>query len=59
VTIDGSGEEQTCELDPIIHPEILQRAVELAKAAYLGDLTSQIALGQTSQTSIGTVIQSK
>lgn len=59
VTIDGSGEEQTCELDPIMHPEILQRAVELAKAAYLGDLTSQIALGQTSQTSIGTVIQSK
>lgn len=47
----------TCELDPILHPEILQRAVELAKAAYTGDLQSQVALGQTSQTNLG-VIQS-
>lgn len=45
----------TCELDPILHPEILQRAVELAKAAYTGDLQSQIALGQTSQTNMGMV----
>ena len=45
----------TCELDPILHPEILQRAVELAKASYTGDLQSQIALGQASQTNIGAV----
>lgn len=44
-----------CELDPILHPEILQRAVELAKAAYTGDLQSQVALGQSSQTNIGMV----
>lgn len=48
-----------CELDPILHPEILQRAVELAKAAYIGDLNSQIALGQTSQTNMGIVTQSR
>ena len=48
-----------CELDPILHHEILQRAVELAKAAYTGDLQSQVALGQTSQTNIGMVAQSR
>lgn len=49
----------TCELDPILHPEILQRAVELAKASYSGDLQSQIALGQASQTNIGAVQASR
>ena len=49
----------TCELDPILHPEILQRAVELAKAAYSGDLQSQIVLGQASQTNIGAVQASR
>ena len=49
----------TCELDPILHPEILQRAVELAKAAYTGDLASQLALGQSSQSNMGIVTQSK
>lgn len=44
-----------CELDPILHQEILQRAVELAKAVYTGDLQSQLALGQASQTNIGAV----
>lgn len=53
VTLDGRKEEQSCELDPILHPEILQRAVELAKAAYTGDLQSQVALGQSSQTDVG------
>lgn len=53
VTLDNTTEEQTCELDPILHPEILQRAVELAKAAYIGDLNSQIALGSASQTNMG------
>lgn len=55
VTLDGEGTKQTCELDPILHPEILQRAVELAKATYLGDLQSQVALGTASQTNIGMV----
>lgn len=59
VTLDNKIEPQDCELDPILHPEILQRAVELAKAAYIGDLQSQIALGATSQTNIGAVPQSR
>lgn len=48
-----------CELDPILHHEILQRAVELAKAVYIGNLESQVALGQVSQTNIGMVTQSR
>lgn len=53
LTIDGESTPSNCELDPILHHEILKRAVELAKAAYLGDLQSQVALGQASQTDIG------
>jgi len=34
LTIDGLGSTQACELDPILHEEILQRAVELAKIAW-------------------------
>lgn len=59
---DGSTQtpsSTSCELDPILHQEILQRAVELAKAAYTGDLTTQVALGQSSQTEIGMVASSK
>lgn len=48
-----------CELDPILHPEILQRACELAKASYTTDLSSQLALGQISLTGIGAVQTSK
>lgn len=59
VTLDGVQEKQTCELDPILHPEILQRAVELAKAAYVGDINTQLALGQASQTNIGAVQQAR
>lgn len=47
--------DEVCELDPIIHEEILQRAVELAKAAYIGDLNTQIALGVNSATNMGIV----
>ena len=58
LTIDNESTASPCELDSILHPEILQRAVELAKAAYvLGDLNSQIALGQTSHTEMGMVTQ--
>lgn len=59
VTLDDGSEIQECELDPILHPEILQRAVELAKAAYTGDLQSQVALGQTSHTNLGVIQASK
>ena len=55
VTLDGESTEQACELDSILHQEILQRAVELAKAAYTGDLNSQLALGVNSQTNVGMV----
>lgn len=59
VTLDGVSTEQPCELDPILHQEILQRAVELAKAAYVGDLASQTGLSSASQTNIGAVAQSR
>lgn len=38
-----------CELDPSIHEEILQRAVELAKAAWVGDLNSAVEVGKRSE----------
>lgn len=53
LSIDGINETTGCELDPIIHQDILQRAVELAKAAYTGDLSSQVGLGNASQTNLG------
>lgn len=34
-----------CELDPVIHEEILQRAVELAKVAWAGDANLTIQTG--------------
>lgn len=49
VSIDGINTITECELDPILHPEILQRAVELAKSAYTGDLKSSVELGQRSE----------
>ena len=48
-TIEGSSIEQTCELDPSVHHELLQRAVEIAKAAYLGDINTQVELGKRSE----------
>lgn len=59
LTIENCSGVMSCELDPEIHQEILQRAVELAKASYIGDLASQIALGQQSETEKGIVAQSK
>lgn len=59
VSLGGETKAQSCELDPILHHEILQRAVELAKAAYTGDLNSQLALGSASQTNIGVIPQSR
>lgn len=60
LTIDGENKKSECKLDPIIHHEILQRAVELAKASYIADnsdttLGNMLSLGQQSQTSIGQI----
>ena len=49
VSIDGIGAKTECELHPSLHQEILQRAVELAKSAYTGDLSSAVELGQRSE----------
>ena len=55
VTLGGIVGPSECELDPVIHEEILQRAVELAKAAYAADqsgqaqLQNQMTVGQRSE----------
>ena len=48
-SINDKSDVTECELDPILHQEILQRAVELAKAAYVGDLNSTIEMGKRSE----------
>lgn len=57
--INKLSEETPCELDESLHREILQRAVELAKATYEGTLADQVTLGQTSQTNLGIISQNK
>ena len=49
VSIKGLTDVTDCQLSASIHPEILQRAVELAKAAYVGDAKSVIELGERSE----------
>ena len=55
VSVNGVSVMTECELDASIHQEILQRAVELAKAAYGGDVNgqlqmqNQITVGQRSE----------
>lgn len=55
LTINGERTATTCELPEHIHEEILQRAVELAKAAYATDqngtiqLNNQVQMGQRSE----------
>lgn len=53
--IDGQlyNENKGCELDSILHREIIKRAVELAMAAYSNNVTDKIQLGNLSQTDIG------
>lgn len=53
LTIDGVSGPKECTLDPVVHDDILQRAVELASAVYKGDLNSQISIGTASQTNLG------
>ena len=49
VTLDNKATAQECELDPILHQEILQRAVELAKICYSGTANDTIQAGQRSE----------
>ena len=55
VSVNGVTTQTNCELDESIHQEILQRAVELAKAAYASDqngqlqMQDQITVGQRSE----------
>lgn len=45
----GNGETQGCELAVELHPEILQRAVEIAKVAYTGQAADLIQTGNRSE----------
>lgn len=49
VTIDGVSTVSECELNPILHDEILQRAVELAKVVYTGDANGLLQTGQRAE----------
>ena len=49
LAIHGETTAMDCELDPIIHEEIVQRAVELAKVAWSGDLNASLQAGQRSE----------
>lgn len=48
-SIEGITEETPCVLSTELHEEIIQRAVELAKSAYAGNLESLTAMGQRSE----------
>lgn len=53
LTIEGKSNATECELDPILHEEILQRAVELAKIAWTNtgqdNLQAVMQAGQRSE----------
>lgn len=53
LTIEGKSTASECELDPILHDEILQRAVELAKIAWTNtgqdNLQAVMQAGQRSE----------
>ena len=49
LAIHGKKLPSDCELDPTIHEEIVQRAVELAKVAWSGDLNASLQAGQRSE----------
>lgn len=64
VTIEGESQEQTCELDEGLHLTILKRAVELAKAAFIGytqensNFGAIVASGNSSSTDLGIIPRS-
>jgi hypothetical protein len=45
----GNAGDDCCELPEILHDAIVQRAVELAKAAWQGDVNTAVQLGQRSE----------
>lgn len=49
VSINGISTISECELNPLIHEEILQRAVEMAKIVYTGDANGLLQAGQRSE----------
>lgn len=49
LSIEGIKNTSECELDPSLHQEILQRAVELAKNVYEGNLQTTVELGNRSE----------
>lgn len=49
LSIEGQTRMSECELSEEIHSEILQRAVEIAKLSYLGDVSSSIESGKRSE----------
>lgn len=55
LSIEGYHEPMESELPSELHEDILQRAVELAKAAYSGTLQDTISLGAVSGTEKGIV----
>ena len=48
-TINGINVETQCELNEAIHRDILNRAVDIAKKAYVGDVNAQAMLDQRSE----------
>lgn len=49
LTIDGKHTVSNCELNPILHQEVLDRAVELAKVAFLGSTEEVINVNQRNE----------
>lgn len=49
LTIDGKHAVSNCELNPILHQEVLDRAVELAKVAFLGNTEAVINVNQRNE----------
>lgn len=49
VSINGVSTISECELNPLTHEEILQRAVELAKIVYTGDANGLLQVGQRAE----------
>lgn len=47
--IEGQSDAQECELPEHLHMEIVQRAVELAKLIWAGDINATIEAGQRSE----------
>ena len=44
LSINGVNTVSECELNELLHPQILRRAVEMAKASYIGDINSFVQI---------------